>query len=182
MVQAPAACDVSRHDVPLARLEKKFAGQSARSLSVPPSAYAVHFVGPGSPCFVRNWIRPLAASVPYSAAAEGPFTTSTASKSSGLKSFKRDGAWPPPPRLPSALAVLSTRTPSTVAIGSFRSDKLVEPRIPTRDPLPVVPPLCITPTPGTRSLSRSPAFLGSPSCAPLPRSLHPTSLPHPPSP
>src|SRR2546427_5805446 len=89
MVQAPAACDVNRHDVPLARLEKKFAGQSARSLSVPPSAYAVHFVGPGRPCLVRNWITPLAASVPYSAAAEGPFTTSTASKSSGLKSFKR---------------------------------------------------------------------------------------------
>src|SRR5437773_482961 len=110
------------------------------SLREPPSAYAVHLVGPGRPCLVRIWITPFAASVPYSAAADGPFTTSTDSQSSGFRSLRRDGAWPPEaPRPPSALGTLSTRTPSTTMIGSLRSDRLVAPRIRMRDPVPVVP-------------------------------------------
>ena len=46
-------------------------------------------------------------------------------------------------------------------MGSFESDRLVAPRMRTREPLPVAPPLCITSTPGTRELSRSAAFVGA---------------------
>ena len=62
-------------------------------------------------------------------------------------------------------------------IGSLRSDRLVAPRIRMRDPVPVVPPLCITSTPGTRELSRSAAFTGAASCAILDASIVPTLLP-----
>ena len=62
-------------------------------------------------------------------------------------------------------------------IGSLRSDRLVAPRIRMRDPVPVVPPLCNTSTPGTRELSRSAAFTGVASSAILEASIVPTLLP-----
>ena len=90
----------------------------------------------------------------------------------------RDGACPPDaPSPPSAFATLSMRTPSTTMIGSLRSERLVAPRIRMRDPVPVVPPLCITSTPGTWELSRSVAFTGAASWAILAASMLPTLLP-----
>ena len=46
-----------------------------------------------------------------------------------------------------------------------------------REPLPVVPPLCITSTPGTRELSRSAVFVGAASWLILAASMVPTLLP-----
>ena len=67
------------------------------SFSGPPSTNAFQRVGPGRPRLVRIWITPLAASVPYSAAADGPLTISIDSMSSGLKSLSREGVCPPTP-------------------------------------------------------------------------------------
>src|SRR5437660_7000258 len=108
------------------------------SLSTPPSAYISHFVGPGRPCFVWNWMTPLAASVPNSTLAEGPPATCTDSRSLGLMSLMCDGVWPPTPTDEEA-EPLSTRTPSTYRTGSLDSDRLFEPRMRMRVPLPVVP-------------------------------------------
>ena len=98
--------------------------------------------------------------------------------SSLFRSFKRDGAWPPVKfsRLP-AWGELSMRTPSTTMIGSLRSERLVAPRIRMREPVPVVPPLCITSTPGIRELSRSAVLFGAASCVILAASIVPTVLP-----
>ena len=62
-------------------------------------------------------------------------------------------------------------------IGSLRSERLVAPRIRMRDPVPVVPPLCITSTPGTRELRRSAAFVGKAACATLAASIEPMLFP-----
>ena len=50
----------------------------------PPSTESVHAGAPAEPRFVKIWITPPAASVPYSVVAAGPFTTSTRSMSAGL--------------------------------------------------------------------------------------------------
>ena len=96
---------------------------------------------------------PLAASVPYSALADGPPATCTVSKSFGLMSLIRDGVCPPTPT-EIELGPFSTRTPSTYTTGSFESDRLFEPRIRMRVPVPVVPPASWTIKPGARALSR----------------------------
>ena len=121
---------------------------------------------------------PLAASVPYRTAAEGPLTTSMLSMSSLFRSFNRDGAWPPVKfsRLP-LCGALSTRTPSTTMIGSLRSERLVAPRIRMREPLPVVPPLCMTWTPGIREFKRSAVLVGAACCIIAGASIVPTVLP-----
>ena len=51
--------------------------------------------------------------------------------------------------------------PSTTIIGSLESDRLLEPRIRIRLPVPVVPPDGSTWTPGARALSRSARFVGA---------------------
>ena len=73
-----------------------------------------HRAGPGVPRLVMTWMTPFDASVPYRVVAAGPFTISTLSMSSGLKSLKREieldpNAWFVGPVAKSA----STRTPST---------------------------------------------------------------------
>jgi len=52
-------------------------------------------VAPARPFFVVMTMTPFAASVPYSVAADGPFTISMFSISSGLMSFARFGCVPP---------------------------------------------------------------------------------------
>ena len=63
-------------------------------------------------------------------------------------------------------------------MGSLESDRLVAPRMRTREPLPVVPPLCNTSTPGTRELSRSAALVGAASWVILAASMVATLLPN----
>jgi hypothetical protein len=104
-------------------------------------------------------ITPFAASVPYSVAAEGPFTTSMFSISSGLRSPTRLGALPPvPPPLPVAVEKLALllvmRIPSMIQIGSLFKLTEFMPRIRIRAPVPVCVPL-VTVTPAARELSRS---------------------------
>src|SRR5881275_1804540 len=59
------------------------------------------------------------------------------------------------------VAPLSTRIPSTITMGSLVSERLLEPRMRTRLPVPVVPPDDSTWTPGTRELRRSATLLGA---------------------
>ncbi len=66
---------------------------------------------PARPFFVKIWITPLDASVPYSVAAAAPFRISTRSMDSGLMSSSFEGSPCPPPNM--LTAALSTRTPST---------------------------------------------------------------------
>jgi hypothetical protein len=134
-------------------------------------------VGPGRPRLVRICTTPFAASVPYSAAADGPFTISMDSISSGLKSLMREGAWPPVRSSEIELAPLSTRIPSTTMMGSLVSERLLEPRIRIRLPVPVVPPLGSTSTPGTRPLRRLAMSIGNASSAVFAASIVDTALP-----
>src|SRR6266853_3849758 len=127
---------------------------------MPPSAYMSHRVGPGLPCLVWNWTTPLAASVPKSTLDDGPPATCTDSRSLGLRSLMRDGVWPPTPTDEEA-EPLSTRTPSRYSTGSLESERLLEPRMRMRVPLPVVPPASCTVTPGILALSRSAISVGA---------------------
>src|SRR5207247_3960789 len=135
----------------------QLSGHVVWSYYVPPSTYAVHCVGPGRPCLVRTCTMPFAAAVPYNVPAEGPFTASIASRSSGWMSLMRDGFCPPTPTVLLAfpLVPLLTRMPSMKNTGSFDSDTLLEPRIRTREPPPVVPLEGITVTPAARAFRRS---------------------------
>ena len=72
-------------------------------------------------------------------------------------SFRRDGVWPPTPTDVEE-APFSTRMPFTTSTGSLDSETLFEPRILMRVPVPVVPPLACTSTPGTVELSASERF------------------------
>src|SRR5688572_26373014 len=106
----------------------------------PCSAYRLQRAGPGRPRFVLITITPLAASVPYRAAADGPLTTSTDSISSGLRSLTRlDGAHPTSHVSDERLALMM-RTPSTTYTGSLLSERLFVPRIRTRLGAPVSVP------------------------------------------
>src|SRR5437667_6012239 len=67
---------------------------------MPCSAYTFHRALPGAPCLVVIRTTPLAASVPYSADAAGPFTTSIDSKSSGFRSLIRLGGAQRPSQTP----------------------------------------------------------------------------------
>src|SRR3989442_19962 len=114
----------------------------------PCSAYTVHRAGPGLPRFVVITTTPFAASVPYSAVADGPFTTSIDSISSELRSFTRLGGAHPTPQTLDERFALTMRTPSTTYTGSLLSDRLLVPRIRTRDGLPVwLPGSTWTPAP-----------------------------------
>ena len=124
------------------------------SSSVPASAYAVHRVLPDNPRFVVICTTPLAAAVPYNAAAAGPLMISMFSISAGFRSSTRVGFWPP------TLIVLPpgselARTPSMRMMGSLVSDTELDPRIRIREPPPVVPLVCVTVTLGAREDSRS---------------------------
>ena len=66
---------------------------------MPCSPKKFHFGAPARPFFVVMTMTPFAAAVPYSVAADGPFTISIFSISSGLRSFTRLGAVPPTLRL-----------------------------------------------------------------------------------
>ena len=101
----------------------------------------------------------MAASVPYNVAADGPFTISMFSISSGFRSPTRLGLLPPVvPPLPVAVEKLALllviRMPSMIQMGSL--DKLTEfmPRMRMRAPVPVCVPL-VTVTPGAREFNRS---------------------------
>src|ERR1700709_2657592 len=59
------------------------------SSPAPGSALQIHLVAPALPRLVVITTTPFAASVPYSVAADGPFTISMFSMSSGLMSPKR---------------------------------------------------------------------------------------------
>ena len=54
-----------------------------------------HLAAPARPFFVVTTTTPFAAAVPYSVAADGPFTISMSSISSGLKLFRRLSAFAP---------------------------------------------------------------------------------------
>ena len=80
-------------------------------------------------------------------------TTSIDSISSGLMSLIRLGLVPPIPMLEELLSAVM-RTPSMMYSGSLLSDKLLVPRIRTREPAPVRFP-ARTSTPGAFALSKS---------------------------
>ena len=108
-------------------------------------------------------ITPLAASVPYSVAADGPFTTSIDSISSGFRSVIAPAVHPElyclgPIRLPPPL-VFSTRTPSMIMRGELSWDRLLKPRMRIRAAEPVMPALLKVITPATRPCSRSVTFV-----------------------
>src|SRR4029077_14717 len=95
---------------------------------LPPSLKISHLVLPGRPRFVLYTMTPLAASVPYRTAAEGPFTTSIDSLLSGLMSLMREGTCPPTP-IEFELAPFSTRIPSTMITGSLDNETLFDPPV-----------------------------------------------------
>ena len=72
---------------------------------------AVHCAAPALPCLVKIWMTPPEASVPYSVVADGPFTISMWSMSSGAMSLSGEDCWPPP--VATGPLPLKTRTPST---------------------------------------------------------------------
>src|SRR5688572_21113168 len=88
----------------------------------PYSANVDHRALPARPFFVVTTMTPLEASVPYSVAADGPFTTSTSWMSSGLRPFRNvELAMLPPAPFALKLPALN-RTPSTIQIGALLSD------------------------------------------------------------
>src|SRR5256714_9252313 len=103
---------------------------------MPCSAYRFHRALPGSPCLVVISTTPFAASVPYSADAAGPFTTSIDSKSSGFKSLMRLGGAQPTSQTPDERFWLLTRIPSRKYTGSLFREGLVVPRMRTRQGAP----------------------------------------------
>src|SRR5206468_1152484 len=107
-----------------------------------------------APDFVVIRITPFAASVPYSVEADGPFSTSMDSISSGLMSLKRDGTCWFPAKASDWASVL-TRIPSTYTRGSFDNEGLEEPRIRIRLPPTLLPLPTFTNTPGARAFRSS---------------------------
>src|SRR3954468_13074797 len=81
-----------------------------------PSADQLHFAAPARPFFVVTTITPFAAFVPYSVAADGPFTISMSSISSGLRLLRRLIGVEPAEFAPCAVIY---RTPSTTQIGAL---------------------------------------------------------------
>src|SRR5258708_20291712 len=106
----------------------------------PCSAYTVQRALPGWPCLVLITTTPFAASVPYSADAAGPFTTSIDSKSSGLRSLMRLGGAHPTSHTPDDRFWLVTRIPSRKYTGSLFSEELFLPPTPPRPPPPLPAP------------------------------------------
>src|SRR6476619_19641 len=94
---------------------------------MPPSAYTFQRPVPARPFLVVMTMTPFAASVPYSVAADGPFTISMFSMSSGLMSPKRLKFAPPLPNAVDPLLALM-RLPSITKIGSFDKLMLLTPR------------------------------------------------------
>ena len=157
-VHVPAAAIHCKHIVgaPASVLPalKYVFGYSFRSLLRPVSLNTRHCAGPARPFLVVTTITPLAACVPYNVAADGPFTTSIDSISSGFRLFIMLGA-PVPIPPPKAGDELSMRTPSTMISGSFESDAELMPRIRMRAPPPTLPLLESIDTPARRPLSTS---------------------------
>src|SRR3954466_7765570 len=104
---------------------------------LPASPYQVQRVGPARPFFVVMTMTPFAASVPYSVAADGPFTISMSSISSGDIVLRKLNVVPP---LLGALKELeSARTPSTKTIGALPRLSELRPRIRIFGADPVAP-------------------------------------------
>src|SRR2546427_3385039 len=99
----------------------------------PCSAYTVQRAFPGWPCLVLITTTPFAASVPYSADAAGPFTTSIDSKSSGFRSLMRLGGAHPTSQIPEGPFWLVNRMPSKKYTRPLGSERRVVPPDPTRD-------------------------------------------------
>src|SRR5262245_45628023 len=95
-------------------------------------------VEPARPRFVVTTITPFDASVPYSVAADGPFTISMSSMSSGFRPlrFVPLTCDPPAPAAPNELEL--NRTPSTTQIGALLSDNELTPRIRIVPAVPVM--------------------------------------------
>jgi hypothetical protein len=68
-------------------------------------------LSPATPRFVKIWITPFDASVPYSVVAAAPLMTSTRSMSSGAMSWS--GEMKPRPPQPARVGSFAMRTPST---------------------------------------------------------------------
>ena len=79
---------------------------------------------------------------------------SMSSMSSGFRSSRRLGFWPPM-SIVDPVTSLIARTPSMMMSGSFDSDRLFDPRMRMREPPPVVPLVCVTTTFAARDDSRS---------------------------
>src|SRR5256885_13813527 len=91
------------------------------------SADQFQCVAPARPFLVVMTMTPFAASVPYSVAADGPFTISMSSISSGEKLLRKPNVVPP---LLGAENVLEkARTPSTNTIGALPRLNELSPRI-----------------------------------------------------
>src|SRR6266550_4436313 len=120
---------------------------------MPCSAYRFHRALPGAPCLVVISTTPFAASVPYSADAAGPFTTSIDSKSSGFKSLMRLGGAQPTSQTPDERFWLLTRIPSRKYTGSLFRERLFVPRMRTRDGAPVTLPGRTSTTPVSPGLT-----------------------------
>src|SRR5690348_13639502 len=82
-----------------------------------PSRDQLHFAEPARPFFVVTTMTPLAASVPYSVAADGPFTISMSSISSGLSVLSSE--YDVLMLLPEFVVPELNRTPSTTQIGAL---------------------------------------------------------------
>src|SRR5262245_7259411 len=111
------------------------AGYLFRSSTRPPSPNHVHRVAPARPFFVVMTITPLAACVPYNVAAEGPFTISMSSISSGDIVLRKLRFVPPKPALTVPAAM---RTPSTTKIGSLLRLSEFAPRMRNTGAAPVM--------------------------------------------
>ena len=92
---------------------------------------------PAFPFLVVMTMTPLAASVPYSVAADGPFTISMSSISSGVKLLRKPNVVPP---LLGALNVPEdARMPSTNTIGALLRLSELRPRMRMVGAEPVAP-------------------------------------------
>ena len=122
----------------------------------PPWTWNEYLVLPAEPFFVMMLMTPRAASVPYSVAAAGPFSTSTLSISLGSKSLRRDTT----PELNACTKIplpvaLFTRMPSTYTSGWLESENVPMPRMRMLAPEPTIPVPGSTTTTGVRPFRRA---------------------------
>ena len=99
-----------------------------RSSTAPASPYHVQRVAPAFPFFVVMTMTPFAASVPYSVAADGPFTISMSSISFGSRSLRKLPCVPVKPKLnvfvrhPNAVDDVDRVVRDAAAVGGQRAE------------------------------------------------------------
>src|SRR6185369_13980697 len=106
----------------------------------PPSPNQVQRALPTRPFLVVTTMTPLVASVPYNVAADGPFTISMSSISSGLRPLRLELETMLPPAPAAVNEPELKRTPSTTQIGALLSDSELTPRIRIVGAVPVMLP------------------------------------------